>query len=64
MDNQSIRNEFYNKYSDYSKQYIDDKLKQIGTFSAGESYYSVSGWHIFYAPTQHKLFQEAVIKDP
>jgi hypothetical protein len=63
MDKQSIKNEFYNKYGDYSKTYIDEKLKQIGTFAAGESYYSVSGWYVFYAPTQHKLFQEAVKKD-
>ena len=62
MDNQSIKNEFYKKYGDYSKTYIDDKLKQIGTFPAGESY-SVSGWRVFYAPTQHKLFQESVKKD-
>ena len=60
MVEQSIKNEFYNKYSDYSKQYIDEKLDQIGTFM---SVYSVSGWHVFYAPTQHELFQEAVQKD-
>ena len=60
MENQSIKNEFYKKYSEYSKTYIDDKLDQIGTFMSD---YSVSGWHVFYAPTQHELFQEAVIKD-
>lgn len=60
MDNQSIKNEFYNKYSEYSKTYIDDKLEQIGTFMSD---YSVSGWRVFYAPTQHELFQEAVQKD-
>ena len=60
MDEQSIKNEFYNKYSDYSKQYIDEKLDQIGTFM---SVYSVSGWHVFFAPTQYELFQEAVQKD-
>ena len=60
MDNQSIKNEFYKKYSDYSNGYIDEKLKQIGTFMSD---YSVSGWYVFIAPTQHKLFQEAVKKD-
>lgn len=60
MDEQSIKNEFYNKYSDYSKQYIDEKLDQIGTFMSD---YSVSGWRVFFAPTQYELFQEAVKKD-
>lgn len=62
MDEQSIKNEFYKKYSEYSKGYIDEKLDQIGTFMSDYDY-SISGWRVFFAPTQYKLFQEAVKKD-
>ncbi len=60
MDRDTIREQMYTQFSDYSKEYIDAKMSRLETLDKS---YSVSGWNVFFRKIQVDLIQSEIQKD-
>ncbi len=60
MNKETIRTQLHTHFSDYSKNYIDDKMSKLKTLDKS---YSVSGWNVFFRKIQIDLIQSEIDKD-
>jgi len=60
MDRDTIREQMYAQFSEYSKEYIDAKMSRLETLDKS---YSVAGWNVFFRKVQVDSIQSEIQKD-